>query len=462
MKLRASTIIVLGFVLLLNMGLLTYTYRAISTFNKYQGDNNPDLKELRERVENLTSHVEALTKFLESKYGTIPSLRNIDSNTPSLLLKDGIVKIGVITSTSNAYDDYEKYVREIIEIDVNTYVQSLGSELDFIFEVADAQGQAARHLEIVQEMNEDGIRLIIGGMWSSQVCASRSYCYDNDIILFSPSSTSPLLSIEDDTIFRLAPTDFEQGAVIARMLESRDINAVIVIQRGDGWGDGIYKSLEIEFNKSGGVIVNRIRYRAETMDFTEYLQDAEEIAKEAVSNYGEKHVAIELISFAESVELVRQLKDYPTLYDLKWFGSDGTVHSQQMIKEVPEKASRIGLNSPVPEAEKNDRYNDLALRYKKYTGEDLNFYTACSYDIAMILAKAIVEVNTLEINALKQAIMEVSNGYRGVTGLCDLDKYGEREKASYCIYKYGVKDGEYGCWKSGFCSDLGIITWKND
>ena len=462
MKIRTSTGIVLGFVLLLNMGMSAYMYRALSESDPRQGDISSDLKELSVQVEKLTNHVESLTKFVESKHGTILSLRTVDPDKPDALLEDGIVKIGVITSTSKDFNDYEKYVREIIEVDVNTYTQYIGGDVGFVFEVADAQGQAARHLEIVQEMNADGIRIIIGGMWSSQLCASRSYCNDNGIILFSPSSTSPLLSIEDDNVFRLAPTDFEQGSVIAKMLESKGIKAVIVIHRGDAWGDGIYESFESEFNKSGGMIFNRIRYRGETIDFTPYLQAAEEIAKDAVSKYGQEHIAVELISFAESVELVRQLKDYPTLYNLQWFGSDGTLNSQQMIQEVPGEAARIGLYSPVPEAAKTDKYNDLVLRYHQYTGEDLGYYTACSYDIAMILAKAVIEANTLEVNTLKRAIMDVSQGYQGVTGLCALDKYGEREKSSYCIYEYSVRDGDYGCWESGFYSDLGTITWNSN
>jgi hypothetical protein len=44
----------------------------------------------------------------------------VDETVPNL------VSIGVITSTTNKYQIYEPYIREIIERDVNDYAESVG------------------------------------------------------------------------------------------------------------------------------------------------------------------------------------------------------------------------------------------------------------------------------------------------------------------------------------------------
>jgi ABC-type branched-subunit amino acid transport system substrate-binding protein len=52
------------------------------------------------------------------------------------------------------------------------------------------------------------------------------------MVIISPSSTSPLLAL-NDSVFRLAPSDLHQARVIARMLESKGVEAVVILERGD-------------------------------------------------------------------------------------------------------------------------------------------------------------------------------------------------------------------------------------
>ena len=55
--------------------------------------------------------------------------------------------------------------------------------------------------------------------------------------------------------------DAVQGPAIAEMLWTWGIEAIIVIQRGDSWADGLYNIIEIDFPARGGVIAERIRCR---------------------------------------------------------------------------------------------------------------------------------------------------------------------------------------------------------
>ena len=229
------------------------------------------------------------------------------------------------------------------------------------------------HLQKVQEFHDERVDLIIRGRWSSQAQSSLDYANDNEMLLFSPSSTSPQLAIHDDNLFRLCPDDNQQAPAIAEMLWSWGIEAVTVIQRGDVWADGIYNKFKDEYPVRGGVILKRIRYAEDVQDFSNYLADAEAEASNAVGVYGAKHVGVLILSFAESVTMVTQAKDYSTIYSLKWFGSDGTAMSQQLIDDAPEESDHLKIFSTLAAPEYSLKFNEMAERWYNLVSRPLDF-----------------------------------------------------------------------------------------
>jgi|GEM_PF-658457 branched-chain amino acid transport system substrate-binding protein len=461
MKIRPSTGILLVIVIMLNLFTSMYVSQSILTRSAQLSDAT--IEELRSEVASLTAWVQYLTRFVEYKHGgtIVPDPEAVAGLRNELFSREMVV-IGAIPATSRGYSDYVPYINEIIEPALNALAWELGSDIEFTFDIRDAQGQAAIHLEEVQKLNSLGVNLILGGMWSSHACASLSYCNDNDIILFSPSSTSPLKAIDGDNLFRLAPTDFKQGPVITNMILSKGVEALVVIYRGDAWADGIYNSFEEEFTSRGGILVKKMRYPGESTEFRKYLEDAESAALQAVEEFGWDKVGVELISFSESTNLIGQAKDYPTLYNLTWFGSDGTTKSQQMIDDIPEEVEHVKLYSPLPVVPETEEYTRISSKYEEITGYPLGYYDACSYDIAMIFGKAVIEAGTADVDVLKEKIIEVCEDYQGITGLCRLDPADDRDVSNYGIYSYSFKDGELGCWEVGMFSDTGEITWYED
>jgi branched-chain amino acid transport system substrate-binding protein len=238
------------------------------------------------------------------------------------------IQLGYVSSTTVGLETTVPLVEDILTVDYNEYLDKLGMDTTMEFLIDDATGQAAVHLEKVQGYKSMDINVFIGGGWSSQAQAALSYCNDNDMLMWSSSSTSPLLAIADDNLFRMCPTDLIQAPAIAEMLWSAGIEAIILIQRGDAWADGIYNYLEPAYTAKGGVILEKIRYAGEATEFANYLQTAEDLAEDAVADYGADAVGVEIISFAEFVVMMSQASDFPTVYDLTWFGSDGTTLSQ--------------------------------------------------------------------------------------------------------------------------------------
>ncbi len=105
-------------------------------------------------------------------------------------LEGKTIQIGNIYSNDANLETVEPLMMDIIMPEINDYLSMLGYDVDLEFLNDNAMESAAIHLEKVQGFHAIGVDLIIGGRWSSQAQGAKSYVDDNDMLLFSPSSTS--------------------------------------------------------------------------------------------------------------------------------------------------------------------------------------------------------------------------------------------------------------------------------
>jgi len=353
-------------------------------------------------------------------------------------LEGKTVKVGHVASDTSAIETELPTYESIISPAINDFVKELGYDITFEYLVDDCQGQAAIHLEKVQSYKAMDINLVVGGEWSSQASAALSYVNENNMLLFSPSSTSPLLGIPDDNLYRMCPTDLVQAPAIAEMLWNWGIKAVIVIQRGDAWADGIYNILEPEFEARGGVILEKIRYAAEATEFSSYLATAEDIAKAAVDQYGAEHVAVDMISFAaDGVPLVTQAKDYPTLYGLTWFGSDGTAMTQQHVDDAPEVSTHLVCLSTYAAPAASPKFRDLNDACYALFAQPAGYYTACRVDINWAIMEAVLESQSTDAMDVIPLLDTICFNAFGTSGWNRLNADGDRYASNYDIWGFG-------------------------
>lgn len=384
------------------------------------------------------------------------------STTPSgaVNLDGSTIYLGYISSTTAGLETTTPLVKDIIEPDLNAYAAKLGYNVTFEFLIDDASGQAAVHLEKVQGFKSIGVNMFIGGGWSSQAQAALSYVNDNDMLMVSSSSTSPLLAISDDNLYRFCPDDTIQAPAISAMVRAHGIEAVIVMQRGDAWADGLYNYFEPAFTGAGGVIVERIRYAGEATEFSNYLATAESIAQDAVATYGWDHVGLELIAFSESVVIVTQAVDYPTLYNLTWFGSDGTTLSQQHCDDAPEQTIHVKLHGTYAAPADSEKFNDLYDRYYALVSQPFGYYSACSYDAAWVLAESILQAQSLDATNVIPIFSDVAGNTFGASGWTQLNEAGDRAMSNYQIWSYRDEGGDCRPYVSGLYDAIsGTVTW---
>lgn len=368
------------------------------------------------------------------------------------------VKIGVILP-SEFSGEYSPPLISFAQEDINEYMVENGYDYRFEFIIENAMADSDLHLEHVKSFHLSGVDLIIGGGWSIQAQGSLDYINENNIIMLSHGSVSPILAMSDN-LYRLCPNDYAQGPVLAEMLSSWGIEKLIVIQRDDAWANGIYDTLEVEYSKTGGIILKRIQYPPETTDFTDYLSEAEAAASEGASKYGSSRVGVMLLSFSEAVSIVNQVQSYPTLWSLWWFGSDGTARSMYLIEDAPEAASYLGLFSILTTAPESTEYRQLETRYTAESGYSLGYYDSLFYDACWLYALSVLEAGSDNALDVKAVIEDVASTYEGVSGICTLDENGDRLHSDYDIWGYNMEDGAGVHVRYGFYDYLtGKVTW---
>jgi len=369
------------------------------------------------------------------------------------------VKIGVILPTEFSGEYYTPLI-SFAQGDINEYMDENGYDYRFEFIIENAMTDSDLHLEHVQSLHLSGVDLIIGGAWSSQAQGSLDYINENNIIMLSYGSVSPVLAMSDN-LYRLCPSETFQGLILAETLSSWGIERLIVIQRDEAWIDDIYDNFEPEYSKIGGIIHTRIKYQKETTDFTDYLSEAESSAAEGVSEYGSKRIGVLLLpDFSETPSIVNQVINYPTLWSLKWFGSESTARSSLILLSAELAASSLGLFSNLPTGLDSIEFRQLEDRYAAESLYQLDYYAALLYDACWLYALSVLEAGSDKALDVKAVIEDVTSTYEGLSGVCSLDENGDRLRPNYDIWGYDIEDGDGIHVRYGFYDSLtGKVTW---
>ena len=381
-------------------------------------------------------------------------------------LEGATIRMGNIWSDDANLETYTPLVDEILVPRLNAYLDLLGYDAEVEILNDNALETPAIHLEKVQGFHSVDVDLVIGGRWSSQAQSALPYVNENKMLLFSPSSTSPLLAIPDDNLYRMCPTDVVQSDAIAEMLYQWGIEALAVIQRVDPWADGIYNLLVPELEDRGMVSETgwRLSYNPESKEFASDLQTLEGIALEMVAEYGAERSAILVIGFSEVAIMITQVEAYPTIYnEVRWFGTDGTAITQRIRDDAPTQAAHLQIPSTLAAPGISPKFRELNATNFPLVGQVLGYYGACTYDIAWCLLEAVLETQGVVAEDIIPLIDPITEKHYGTTGWAKLNEDGDRFPPDYEIWGYGTVGDttEHVNYGKYFTFD-GTVEWYTD
>jgi branched-chain amino acid transport system substrate-binding protein len=381
--------------------------------------------------------------------------------------------VGAILPFSGSLSSIGKSVKialENAENDVNKHFEEMNSSSHFKLLMADSKTSPEESLVAIKKLHDNGAKIIVGPATSTAVSAVKEYADTNNIILISYSSTSPLLSIKGDNLFRLVPDDTYQGKIIAQRMINDGIKVIVPFWRSDIYGNELYNSTKSNFERLGGKVEEGINYHPYTgkfatslhrINFIMWNQDLEklsEIVSDAVMKYGVHSVGVYIISYDEITPILIQAPLYGMLEKVRWYGSDSIAQNHHITKNIDSAMFAMNTNFTNPlYSISNETEESHALEKeleKKLHEEGSITYPAIAYDSYWISALSLDKNSTILSDkenfskSFKELVVETAESFGGMSGRIKLNAAGDRIGGNYDFWIVGKdKDTQSYEWK---------------
>jgi ABC-type branched-subunit amino acid transport system substrate-binding protein len=353
-----------------------------------------------------------------------------------------------LTGVSSSLGESEAAALKIATRDINEYLYKSHSSFKIRLIIEDTQTNPLVSLEKTKNLAAKSIKIIIGPATSAELKATQEYANTNGILLISPSSTAPSLSIAGNNVFRFVSDDTHQAQAISKLMWDDGIRVVIPFWRTDVYGNDLVKAMKHSLQELGGRVDNGVGYIPTTGDFAaslnrinfiiwdQNLKSLDSKVNQAISQYGIDKVGVYLVAFDEVVPIFIQAQNHALLSKVKWYGSDGSALNNKIVRNAEAAAFALKTSFPTPiYGVKNDndkRFKDIEAQIHEQIERTPRSYASVAYDILWIAA--LTENNTKathDTNYLKNTLVKIADSYDGITGNTSLNQNGDRKYAHY-------------------------------
>ena len=357
---------------------------------------------------------------------------------PALL--DGTITFGALLPLSGELSPVGTELKHAVELavdDINTCLDEAGALWQLELEVEDTMTTPTVALEKIQALHAKGIDIIVGPATNDNAKNVLGYANSKNLLLASCCSTSSTLSIDNDSLFRFAPNDLNQGLAMGKLLEHEGIQAIVPVWRGDAYGDDLHNVVETGFADRGGILYPGIRYNPDTLEFGLETDLLSTHVTEAINEYGAENVAVLIISLAtDGVSIMQSASNYQALKDVRWFGSEALSENIGIIEDpiVSEFANTVNLQTVQFMVSPGDVNGDVKKRITDAVGHTPISFVYPAYDSVWVLALSVEKATVPDTTAIKDIIHEVAAEYSGAMKSTVLDSSGDLTSADYRIW----------------------------
>ncbi len=385
----------------------------------------------------------------------------------------GEVPIGALLSLTGALSNYgenSEVALKLAEKQINEWLASIGEKWRIKVYYEDTATDPKTALDKIQALYGKGVKIFIGPMTSAEVSTVKNYADANKLLVISQSSTSPALSISDDMVFRYCPDDTIQGPAAAHTAFQLGVRHLVVVWRGDTWGDGLAETTIEAFNKLvkekgvQGEAIKGIRYDPNAKEFSTEAAKLNQIVSDLVQKYGKDEVGVSFIGFTEYVAFAAAASQYPVLSEVLWIGSDGTADTPQIVQNpsIAEFAIKTRFLNPIFAPSSSPFLDEVKSYVKQKLGREPDSYAYAAYDALWTAAIALEMTKSYDPVTIAKILPSVVKRYMGASGNFQLNKYGDRAFSDYFLRVVVKKNGKYTWDTAGVyrCS-TGVVEFSS-
>ena len=325
------------------------------------------------------------------------------------------IRVGAILPLSGPGEIYGQMARKGIELavdEVNAQGGVRGKNLAVL--IRDSKSLSSAGLEQAMDLIDDEeVPAIIGELLSEVTLEVAALAERKQVVLLSPASSVPKLTQAGLYVFRNYPSDALEGAQVAQFAsEKARLLDMVVVAVSNAYGQGLKEAFLRYYTGANREVHKVINFHDGAPDVASIASQIEELRPDGVY----------LIAYALDRRVI--------LEELRRRGITarliGTRDSRDIILAVGEAAE--GMIVPLDDydpASADPVVQEFVKVYgAKFGGETPGLWAAQAYDATRMLARAIQEAEGTYGQAV-QIRLSALEGYRGVTGLIDLDANGD-------------------------------------
>ncbi len=319
------------------------------------------------------------------------------------------IKIGASLPLTGDFASYGKRARNGIDLAVSeiNISKKYTDKIEIVYQ--DNKGGPKESVNIMNMFATiNKYPIVIGGASSMETLAMLPIANVNDVVLISPISSSPDLSMNDN-FFRVCPSDAYQAVMMANWLKELKLSNVALLYVNSNWGVSLKNQYIKNFEANGGKI-----------SIIESMNEGERDFKTQISKIIKANPeAIYCVSYgAEGGIILKQLKEFG--YKKQIFGAD-VWSSPELLKSAGDAAEGVYLIKPAEYT--GNRFVEFEKKYKAKYKENPDVYAAYSYDVAYIIAEALSNTDGSG-KEVKRYLLKM-NGFDGATGITKFDALGD-------------------------------------
>jgi branched-chain amino acid transport system substrate-binding protein len=302
--------------------------------------------------------------------------------------------------------------------DLNAKGGVLGEKL--ILSIGDDQCDPKQAVTVANKLVTQGVAMVVGHVCSDATIAASKVYQEEDVIMITPTATSPKLTDEGGaSIFRVAGRDDQQGAVLGKYLAERFADKrVAFIHDKTAYGKGLAGATRDAAKRGGLEAVLFEAYSAGEKDYTALVSRLKKAGVDVLF-IGGYH--------GEAGLILRQMRDQGLGAQI--IGGDTLVLDEYWA--ITGKAGEGTLFTFAPDVRRNPRAASLVERFRA-TGIEPSGYHLYTYAAIEAWAQAAERAGTKDSKAVIEALRE--NTMETVIGTFRFDENGDVDLPPYAIY----------------------------
>lgn len=333
------------------------------------------------------------------------------------------VHIGAIVSLEGPAASYGASIWRGIQVAVDQVnagggvdVGGNGTLVPLRVEMRDAKSDPQIGLQVAQELIDMGIPAVIGSDSSDVTLAIADLFQESEVVLISPSTSTPALNNKGSYIYRNYPSDELEAINLANHIYNvAGLHDVDIISSQSEFGLGIKRAFIQRFRMLGGRVGIQVSFRAEAADVSTHVEELLDGEAEAI------YVAGYSSETARAATTIRAAG-----IELPLFGT-GAILPEELVAAGGDAVEGLVFPTAAFDPDSDvQAVREFIQGYRARFGEGFDVYAAHGYDAVLILVQAIEEESyrpeaiSLYLNAM--------NPFPGAAGETSFDNDGNARK----------------------------------